>query len=230
MRFRFALLTLVLVVPALAGCGGGGDGSSSTAASTAERTVTTQSTGEEKQQAAAKPKPPRQPKRQSAAEGDPTPGAKAVAPDVPVVKGSDNSIQEFGTEGEADPREQATATLRAYLSALGAGEWERACAQASTEFSQDLVKLLGQAQGIEKPQDCTAALALLGAKAPEAALRVPPPEEALSFRVEGEHAYLIYRDAKGAAMFIAMADDDGQWKVNVLTPEPFSEPTQGSSQ
>lgn len=227
MRRSGACLTLLALL-AIAGCGGGG---STASTSTAPSTTAKQSTATATQKPPPKAKSgsdsnPANPVRQHAAEGEPAPGAKAVAPGVPVTKGGDNSIQSFGAEGQEEQRTQALAELRSYLAALRDGESSRACALASREYKRDLAKLVAQAKGKDKPKGCAQTLeALLGGFG--AGLReAAQVGELLSFRVEGKHAYLIYRGAKGQAMFIAMANDGGQWKVNVLQPESFSETTQ----
>ena len=167
-------------------------------------------------------------KTQRAPVGNPIPGSKAVAPGVPTVKGGDNSIQSFGTEGSEDPREQAVSNLLAYLDARLAGEFERACSLASEEFRQQLARLIANAKAkgdAEKPQGCAETLALFTPDKAKAALREKSQvDEVLSFRIEGPYAYLIFKGAEGKAMFIAMADDGGEWKVNVPEPGAFTLP------
>ena len=162
--------------------------------------------------------------------GDPVPGAKSVAPGVPVTKGGDNSIQVFGAEGQTDQRAQAIADLTAYLSAFRAGQWSRACASASKQFSQELATMVAQARvkgnakgKVKKPKGCAATLRLFFGKSSKAARSAATQiGKVLSFRVRGDgYAYLIFKGANGKVMFIAMADDNGAWKVNVLQPEAF---------
>jgi hypothetical protein len=231
-------LALLLALAALPGCGGGGGGSTSAPAST--------STAQKSASATERARPPKQqshlpsqavpnPTRQSAPEGAPTPGTKAVAPGVPVTRGGDNSIQAFGTEGAEAERSQAFSELRAYLGALGGREWARACALASGQLRQDLGRLVAQSPtppgDAKKPKGCAATLeALLGAAAPQALREATQVGELLSFRVQGEYAYLIFRGAGGKAMFIAMADEEGKWKVNVPKPEEFTQASPGGSQ
>src|SRR5262249_1998769 len=152
-------------------------------------------------------------------EGHPTPGSRAVAPGVPVTKGGDNSIQAFGTEGEEDPRAQAISNLTAYLNARLQGGWARACSLASDQFREELKRLIESAKAkgaAKKPEGCPGTLALLTSPQARAELRRRfQVNEVLSFRIRGEYAYLIFRGEEGKAMFVAMADDGGQWKVNV---------------
>ncbi len=158
--------------------------------------------------------------------GNPVPGAKAVAPDVPLTKGGDNSVQEFGTEGEATPRTQAVANATAYIASFSAQDWAEACSLASGEYRQQLAQLIANAKvkgNGEKPEGCAATLEALFGKAPKGALDAFRIEEVLSFRVRGDgYAYLIYKSTGGQTMFIAMAEDGGEWKVNVFQPQPFA--------
>ncbi len=230
MRRSSASLALLALL-ALAGCGGGGEGTTASTSTTSSTTVE-RSTGSAQRPSPAKKKstkPEPEKERQATSEGDPVPGSRAVAPGVPGTRGGDNSIQTFGAEGAEGQRAQALADLKAYLHARLAGEWARACALASQEFRDELAGLIAQAKGTEKPRGCAQTLAaLLGGTPPTTLREDVQVGELLSFRVQGKRAYLIFKGAKGA-MFIALANDAGRWKVNVPQPTPFSETTQGSS-
>jgi hypothetical protein len=235
MRRLGASLLLALAL-ALGGCGGGGTSGSSTA-----EQAPAQAGAEGKKQAhgaqqqpgaknvAESPaNPPAPPRHVPVAE--PTPGSAAPAPGVPTTKGADNSIQDFGTEGDEDRREEAIANLLAYRDARRAGQWAKACALASSEFRQQLSQLMANAKAkakangdAQKPKGCPETLALFTPDQTKAAARERfQVNEVLSFRVEDEYAYLIFRGAGGKAMFIAMADDGGHWRVNVLEPGVFT--------
>ena len=219
-----------LALAALAGCGGGGGGESTSAAPATQKTTSlaqkppaqgkqNESAGKPEQDAS--PSPP----RQHVPEGHPTPGAKAVAPGVPTTRGGDNSIQAYGAEGESGPRSQAVEELTAYLAAFSAHEWAKACSVASSEYRKQLAQLVASAKtrdAAKKPESCPATLVALVGKVPGGALDSYRVAKALSFRIEGDHAFLIYKNPEGKAMFIAMKEDEGEWKVNVLQPEPFS--------
>lgn len=169
-----------------------------------------------------------------------TPGTKTVAPAVPVSRGGDNSIQAFGLEGEIEQGEQAVAMLRQYLRAVIAEDWQGGCAAASDEFRQNLAELAagvkvtpaGRAKGKSKPEGCAEALALLIGGSSEDLLGRTWPVKVLSFRIRGAYAYLIFETTRGAAAFVAMRAEDGEWRVNNVTPNEFPGPgnTQGSSE
>lgn len=225
-----AALALVATALLLPGCGGGDEEQASTATRAQQETTAAprQKPNEEKkgsQRNAGSKQPSGQAGGGSNSSEGPVPGAKSAAPGVPIVRGGDNSIQVFGVEGETSQSEQAIATLEAYLNALRAGEWSRACAATSSEFKQELATMIARARArgdARKPKGCATTLRQLFADAPKAALRAAAQvNEVLSFRVEGEYAYIIFKGAEGAVRFIAMASDDGEWKVNTLEPTEF---------
>jgi hypothetical protein len=224
-----ALGAAVLAVAVLAACGGEGGGATSTVSTAAQQRPAdpggaSAPGGSRKSKVAEAPPTP---KRQHSAEGSPTSGAKAVAAGVPVQDGGDNSIQTFGAEGAEEGRSQALAELRAYLGALANLEFGRVCALASSQYRQELAKLMTQAGDTDaaaRPDGCPATLAVLLGDRPTAALReISQIDKVLSFRVAGPYAYLIFKGSSPQVMFIAMAEEDGKWKVNVLKPEPFAQ-------
>jgi hypothetical protein len=219
----FASLAALLLLIALQGCGGGaeqGSSESSPAPSTAQKATTA---SEQPSPSQPKPAPTAPPRHLPSA--NPQPGSKAPAPGVPTTKGGDNSIQGFGTEGEEGPREEAISNLLAYREARLQGKWARACALASQEFREQLEALIANAKAkgdTPKPKGCPEILKLFTPEKAKAALRQRfQINEVLSFRVEEPYAYLIFKGAEGEAMFIAMNDADGGWRVNVVEPEGF---------
>jgi hypothetical protein len=57
---------------------------------------------------------------------------------------------------------------------------------------------------------------------PKSALRrVAQVKKVLSFRVEGEQAFLIFKGAGGALKYAPMASEGGEWKVAAIEPTEF---------
>jgi hypothetical protein len=233
----------LLLCLAITGCGGGGDqdttqGTGAAAAAAKERSSGLASTGEaargkqgEGQSAEPVHNSPAEPNPPIAKER--TPGSKAVAPGVPTTKGGDNSVQAFGTEGEENQAEQATRNLSAYLGARASKDWNAACEETSNQLKEELTKLVEQAKAkgsTEKPKGCPETLALVNEKAPALALQgAARIDRVLSFRTRQDgYAYLIF-ESRGEVEFVAMANENGAWKVNVLEPQAF-EGTQGENQ
>jgi len=244
-RRLLTALGLLLTTLALSSCGGGG-GEQSTSSSTAPQAQRGPTADPASKSAPSSPGQEEGPGAKSASRAHQrqiknppiaqtrTPGQKAVAPGVPTSKGSDNSIQVFGVEGEESDASKATRSLSAYMAALGAGAWEEACQQASAQFKEQLAQLIEQAkakEGAEKPEGCAQTLELLlGGARGAATFASQAPTEVLSFRVEAPYAYLIYEDAEGSVRAIAMAEEDGAWKVNVLQPSELQTTTGGTDE
>ena len=235
MRARASIALFVLAALLLGGCGG--SDSETTAEGEVSAAREQRPAAEQEPQAQGQEEGPGNPKP-SASPNPPIateriPGSKAVAPGVPTTKGGDNSIQAFGAEGEEDEAAQAAAQLRAYLSARVAGDWAAACAATSAQYREQLARMVAPTPDEKEPKGCEQTLALLFAKAPKQALQeAAEVNRVLSFRVEESgYAYLIYEDAEGEIRFIAMANEDGAWKVNTIEPTGFPETEeQGSTQ
>ena len=233
---RALLLLALLGALSLCGCGGGGGDPSTTASSQATVSEAPKTTTSE-----PKPKLPTEsakrttPRNAPGTPGDPSAGTKAPAPGVPVTPQGDNSIQTFGTEGQETERQQAEADLHAYLDARARGDWAAACEAASSQLAEELAKLIASAKakgGAEKPKGCPETLEALYGKVPPSTLeQAAQTGEVLSFRIrEDGYAYLIYKDPQGKVKFIAMANDEGTWKVNTTEPAAFGQSQQGEAQ
>lgn len=228
------MLTLLLAIAALAGCGGG---SSSTDATTAAggqgvaesgRTVTEAAPD----RAAAKPKPERSGEghrggHRSAPSADEVPsspptdpaplaneGTTAVAPGVPTVKGGDNSIQSYGTEASSAERVRAAAVAAAYLRANAAGDWARSCSYLDASLRSHLDR--GARHQLGGGEGCAKAISALVA-VPASVLRRAADIEAISMRTSGNRGFVIYRDGAGVATNLPMVLEAGQWKVSALS-------------
>jgi hypothetical protein len=130
---------------------------------------------------------------------------------VPTTKGGDNSIQTYGTESESTERIQAARVAEAYLSARAQGRWAEACTYLAASIRERLKAL---AVHLKKgPQDCAAMMAALGEGVPRSTLAQAAQIHVLSFRVEGEHGFLVYRDGAGKPFNIPMAPEGGRWMV-----------------
>ena len=139
----------------------------------------------------------------------PNEGQKAAAPDVPLAKGGDNSIQTFGAEARRDDRLQATRAAQAYLSARAVGNWNEACARMGKPARRQFGKLV-------KGGDCVDAMEALSYGVQKAKLRIAADLRVLSLRVQGNRGFLIYLNGEGTPSAIAVHRERGGWRPAAL--------------
>lgn len=137
------------------------------------------------------------------------------------VSGGDNSVQEFGEEGDDSELEQAAAALHASLIARAEENWAAACSYMARTV-KDQLDALASRSGDLKGKGCAEVLAALTPPLPAAARNESTIVDAGSLRFEGERAFLIYTGAKGATFAILMEKEDGSWKVGALSSIPLS--------
>jgi hypothetical protein len=135
--------------------------------------------------------------------------------------GGDNSIQEFGEEGEEGELEEAATALHDYLVARAEEDWPAACANLAATVMDQLDALASRSDELEG-QGCAKTLGALTPSLPAAARRESTIVDAGSLRLEDEQAFLIFRGAEGGAYAIVMEQEDGAWKVGALGATPIS--------
>lgn len=224
-RFWALSFLALAVVLALAGCGGGG-GSSDTSTSAPEVTTT------------KGPKQQPRPKNEEAKEAQ---GEKKQLPSGPpasafhpkphhdsgggsdqyVVKGGDNSVQDYGQEASQAELEEAAAALHGFLDARAQGNWAAACGYLSAGARQSMVKLISKAAH-RQDLGCATVLAALSEEVPRANLREAAIADVGSLREEGDHAFLIYRGAKGLVFGISITREGDAWKLETLGGTPIA--------
>ncbi len=141
----------------------------------------------------------------------PNEGTKAVAPGVPTSNGGDNSIQAFGVESDSAERVRAATTAASYLRALADGRWAEACSDFSAATRSRLGRFAQQGEG------CAGAMGTFAGQLPRSALLSAAKIHVLSMRVQGDHAFLIYRDGEGTASELPLARNGGEWKVAAIS-------------
>jgi hypothetical protein len=135
-----------------------------------------------------------------------------------IVKGADNSVQEFGEEASAAEFEQAARTLHGFLDARAERNWAAAC----DYLSQDAAQGAGSAAADSAGSSCATALAALSGKVPSATLRETAVADVGSLRREGDHGFAIYRGAGGTVYAISMGREGNTWKVASIAATPLS--------
>ncbi len=134
-----------------------------------------------------------------------------------LVKGGDNSVQEFGAEADASEFEQAAADLHGFLDARAAGDGAAACSYLSEEVAESLESLVAKAKHL-KDASCAKVLGELTNPGATGELRTEAAKADVgSLRIEGDRAFLIYGGAGGAVLAMPMVNEGGAWKISSLT-------------
>lgn len=216
-----------ILLAGLTACGGSGGGgsTSSTGAEPQAATPTTQANGSRKA-----PGGKRSGERR-ATESSPGPPASAFHPKPHhdsgggskqfVVKGGDNSIQEFGSEARESEFHEAAAALHDFLDARAERNWAAACAHLARSIKQSLWQL-GARGGSSGGRSCASTLAALTGNLPAKSLREAAIANVGSLRAKGDRGFLIYRGAGGTVYAISTSREGGRWKLASLAGVPLS--------
>jgi len=137
------------------------------------------------------------------------------------MPGGDNSVQNFGEEGDDAELEEAATTLHDYLVARAEEDWPTACANLSKSVEEQLQGLASRAKGLAG-KGCAAILRTLTPKLPASVRRESTIVDAGSLRLEGDQAFLLYKGAEGKVYTVLMAPEDGEWRVGTLSATPIS--------
>jgi len=130
-------------------------------------------------------------------------------------KGGDNSVQEYGEEGDESELQQAAEAVHDFYVARAQEEWASACSYLASSTLESLEQLAASSPKL-KDKGCPAALqALTPAITPELA-RESTTVDAGSLRRDGEQGFLIYFGLGKTVYSILMKDEDGEWKVGAL--------------
>lgn len=199
-KLLFALAIVAALASVLAACGGGESDSSTTASpATQESTAITTTDGNGGQ----------------GNEGGGDSGSSSFR-----TPGGDNSIQNFGEEGDAGELAAATAALGTFMKARAEDEWARVCASLAKTAVAPLEELAKNSPQL-KGKGCAALLAALVGTTPASTRVNTLIGPVASLRFEGDQGFALYHGPKGVNYFIPMAKEDGEWKVGSLAPTEF---------
>ncbi len=215
-----ALVVAACAVGVLTGCGSSDSDTGTTAAGTAPSTPSEDPTeGSESESS------------QSEQGGD-SDGSRPSVDPAPLkvsgggsaqyrVAGGDNSVQEFGEEGDESELEEAAAALHAFLVARAEERWTAACSQLAKTVEDQLGVIASRDDGL-KGKGCAAVLGTISPPLPAAVRNETTVVDAGSLRLEDERAFLIYGGPKRVTYAILMEEEDGSWKVGALSAIPLS--------
>jgi hypothetical protein len=236
-----ALLAAVLAAGVLAACGGG-DSSTSEPSSTSASQPSTQNgdSGKEGDGPSSEGKSSGEPK-QSQGSSDSSgssadsgrsgsSGAGNAVPPLKVsgggssqvrTKGGDNSIQDFGEEGDESELQEAAEALRAFYVARADEDWSAACSYLASTVVRQFEQLASRAPQLEDA-GCAGALHAFTRPLPPSVVRETTRIDAVSLRRDGERAFLIYRGGEGTVYATLMQDEGGTWKVAGVAGTPLN--------
>jgi hypothetical protein len=134
--------------------------------------------------------------------------------------GSDNSVQEFGSEAHGEEFQAAATALHNLLDARAQRDWAAACEYLSKAARFGLAQLGAKVAQL-RGSGCAAQLGALTGSIPSTALREAAIADVASVRVKGDHAFLIYRGAQHQVEAVSAVREDGEWKVASLSAVPL---------
>ncbi len=218
------MVTVLLAAMLLAACGGSSGSESSSTASGGEATAAqgegggagSSGSGEEEGEAqggggnAGSPKSSGKPKPDVATPLKVSGGGSQQF----VVKGGDNSIQEFGDEAGESELQEAAEAVHGFLVARAEGRWADAC----SHLSAAMLDQLGHLAAKSERANCASFLASFTTKLPPATWREITTVDAGSLRHEGDKAFLVYFGAPEKTVYaMPLVDENGEWKLGALS-------------
>jgi hypothetical protein len=218
------LAAVALSVAFLAACGG-----SSSSTSGSSQTTEATGTGDGAQQNGSAGKPSGGSQGQQGENGGQGGGSGPVATPLKVSgggsgqfrsKGGDNSIQNYGEEGDESELEEAAEALHGFYVARAEKDWSTACSYLAKTIVRQLEQLAAQSPQL-KGKDCAATLHAFTRPLPASVRRETTVVDAGSLRNEGEQSFLIYYGEGHTAYAMPMKQEDGGWKVTLLSATPL---------
>lgn len=161
--------------------------------------------------------------------GGPSTAAEATAQQEPLypwlkgptreflIRGGDNAVQTFGQEASKAEREQASATIQAWMKARAAQDWAKDCSYFSRRYIHNLVATDAVQVSDGKAKTCPQALAYFGHQASGSYKNnLAGPIDSL--RIGEGHGYAQYHGNDGHDWVIAVEKEDGRWLVAIASP------------
>jgi len=133
------------------------------------------------------------------------------------VKGGDNSIQTWGEESDEPQLDAAAEALHGFYVARANEEWAEACDYLGAPLLQQLRQFATQSG--EKAPDCPELLKTLTRHPlPASVRRESTIVDAGSLRIGEDNSFLIYRGVDRTVFAMPLVEEDGVWKVTLLSP------------
>lgn len=244
-KFVVALVLAALLALGISACGDGDDSSATTTSEATTSPATTTGSDENDRPEAKGPgeggttdgsdqgsgSPGQRGEKQggSGGSGSSSPGS-AVEPAPLRVSGGgsapfrepggDNSIQDFGSEGDESELEEAAKVTHDFLVARANEDWATACSYFSKTMVKQLEQLASQSEQL-RDKGCSPILDALTASVPSATRKALTEVDAVSLRYDDERAFLLYHGAEGIDYFMPLVREDDAWKVSALSSTAF---------
>jgi hypothetical protein len=132
------------------------------------------------------------------------------------TKGGDNSVQEFGDEGDESELQEAAEIVHGFYVSRAAEEWDKACSYLAKANIEQLEQLGSQSPQF-KNAGCAPILKAFTRPVPASVNREITTVDAGSLRHEGEQGFLIYHGAGNVTYAMPLRDEGGTWKVAALS-------------
>jgi hypothetical protein len=132
------------------------------------------------------------------------------------TKGGDNSVQEYGDEGDESELQEVAEIVHSFYLARAEERWDTACSYLSKGNTEQLEQLAAQSPQL-KDGGCGPILKAFTRPLPAAVQREITTIDAGSFRHEGEQGFLIYSGAGQTVYAMPLREEGGSWKVTALS-------------
>lgn len=222
------LVAAILAASFLAACGSSDSTTSSTAASTESTSPSSDNGSAQQGQSGGSQNGSSQSQQGNDDDGS-SAGSGGVATPLKISgggseqfrnKGGDNSIQEYGEESDESELDEAAEALHSFYVARAEENWSSACTYLSKSMVQQLEQLAAQSPQL-KSKGCAAILHAFTRPLPPSVARETTVVDAGSLRTEGEQSFLIYYGEGKVAYAMPMKQEDGGWKVTLLSATPL---------
>lgn len=135
-------------------------------------------------------------------------------------KGGDNSIQDYGEEGDESELQAAAEAVHGFYVARAEGDWGSACSYLAKSMVGQLEALAGQSPQL-KNAGCAPVLNAFTRSLPASVRRETTVVDAASLRDDGDRGFLIYFDSEHKPYAMPLANEDGAWKLTLLSAAPL---------
>ncbi len=131
--------------------------------------------------------------------------------------GGDNSIQNYGKEGEGAELEAASEVVVEFLDARAKGDWETACSHMAAVTLKPIEQLGARSAQLEG-KGCPELVEALTGGVPASTRASKIGDGIESLRYQGARAFALWHGTDKTDYFIPLVKEDGEWKVGALAP------------